>query len=139
LRSARKLEKVLTVEVVGSAAVACVAWVRGVCSLLRRARQREMRLSMGLIGSSAVACVACVREGCNLLRWARRREERLLMVVIGDGGGDAGDIGGGDGGDGMGAESSGPARNALSMLRPSQLKQELPLSGDWMLHFCTNF
>jgi hypothetical protein len=60
------------VEEVGSAAVlACVAWVRGVGSLLRRARKREMRLSMGLIGSSAAACVACVREGCSLLRWAR--------------------------------------------------------------------
>jgi hypothetical protein len=74
------------------------------------------------------------------------------MIVIGGGGGNGGDIGGDrdGGGDGMGAESSGPARKdtcsgkaskvtALSMFRPSQSKQELPLSGDWMMHFCTNF
>jgi hypothetical protein len=105
---------------------------------------------MGLIASSAVACVACVREGCNLLRWARQREEKLSMIVIGVGGGNGGDIGGDGGGDGMDVESSGPARKetcsgkelnatALSMPRPSQSKQQLPLSGDWMMHFCTNF
>jgi hypothetical protein len=56
------------------------------------------------------------------------------MVLVGDSGGDAGAIGGGGGGDGMNTESSGPARKetcsgneskatALSMPRPSQLKQ----------------
>jgi hypothetical protein len=109
-----------------------------------------MILSMGLIGSSAVACVACVRGGCNLLRWTRQREERLSMVVIGDGGGNGGDSGGGGGSDGTGTDSIGPARKetcsgkeskatALLMPRPSQSKQELPLSGDLMMHFCTNF
>jgi hypothetical protein len=73
------------------------------------------------------------------------------MIVIGDdGGGNGGDIGGDGGGDGMGTESSGPARKetcsgkelkatALSMPRPSQSKQKLPLFGDWMMYFCTNF
>jgi hypothetical protein len=72
------------------------------------------------------------------------------MIVIGGGGGNGGDIGGDDGGDGMGAESSDPARKetysgkelkatALSMPRPSQSKTKLPLCGDWMMHFCTNF
>jgi hypothetical protein len=118
------MEKFLTVEVVGSAAVACVTWVRSVCRLLQRARRREIILSMGLVGSSAVACIACVRGGWNLLRWTRQREERLSMVVIGDGGG---------GGDGIGTDSSGPARKetcsgreskatALSMPTPSQSK-----------------
>jgi hypothetical protein len=78
---------------VGSAAVASVAWVRGVVRLLRRARKLETSLSMGLVGSSAAACVACVREGCSLLRWARQREEIFSMIVIGGGGGNGGDIG----------------------------------------------
>jgi hypothetical protein len=68
------------------------------------------------------------------------------MVVIGDGG----YSGGSDGGDGIVTESIGLARKetcsgkasktiALSMSRPSQSKQDLPLFGDWMMHFCTNF
>jgi hypothetical protein len=96
------------VDGVGSAAVACVTWVRGVCILLRRVRKREMILSMGVIGSPAVACVVCVRGGCKLLRWTRQREARLSVVVTGDGGDSGGDIGGGGGGDCT--ESSGPAR-----------------------------
>jgi hypothetical protein len=72
------------------------------------------------------------------------------MIVIGGGGGNGGDIGGDGGGDGMGAESSDPARketcsgkelkhtDAHVTPRPSQSKTNLPLCGDWMVHFCTN-
>jgi hypothetical protein len=94
------------VEVVGSAALACVAWVRGVCSLFAKGTTARDDIIYALIGSSAVACVVCVRGGCNLLWWTRQREEILSMVVVGDGGGNGGDIGGGGGGDGMSTESN---------------------------------
>jgi hypothetical protein len=59
-------------------------------------------------------------------------------------------VGGGAGGGGSGTKAIGPARKetcpgkALKTIthstpRPSQLKQELPPSGDCMEHLCTNF
>jgi hypothetical protein len=72
----RSLEKVLTVEEVGSSAVSCVTWGRGGCNLLRRARQRE-----------EIVCRSCrlFRGGFGRVRGCYRKcsaREIITDVVI---------------------------------------------------------
>jgi heme/copper-type cytochrome/quinol oxidase subunit 2 len=74
----------LSMGLIGSSAVGCVACVRGSCNLLRWTRQRAERLSMVLIGDG-VAVMVIVAEVAVVMVWVQirvvRRERRHALSM----------------------------------------------------------